>query len=103
MAMDSLAITDSLLPKTKSSERVFSVERDLLGICRFRLKLSNMEWCVCLQYWLRSGLQLQLTGTRFTEEKTEDQVIDEVMFSDDVVMVVILEVSWVFLCRASDQ
>lgn len=76
MAMDYLAITAT----SASSERVFSVGRDLLGICRFRLKVSTMEWCVCLRSWLRSGLQL--SGTRFTEEKNEDQVIDEVMLSD---------------------
>ncbi len=76
MAMDYLAITAT----SASSERVFSVGRDLLGICRFRLKVATMEWCVCLRSWLRSGLQL--SGTRFNEEKTEDQVIDEVMLSD---------------------
>ena len=35
---------------------------------------------MCLRSLLRSGLKL--SETRFTDEKTDDQVIDEVMFSD---------------------
>ena len=54
MARDYLAITAT----SASSERVFSVGRDLLGICRFCLKPTTMEACMCLRSWWRAGISL---------------------------------------------
>lgn len=52
MARDVLAVTAS----SASSERSFSVGRDLLGLARFRLMPETMEASVCLRSWLRAGL-----------------------------------------------
>ncbi|KZR99449.1 Uncharacterized protein APZ42_004668, partial [Daphnia magna] len=54
MARDYLAITAT----SASSERVFSSGKDLLGICRFCLKPTTMEACMCLRSWLRAGIKL---------------------------------------------
>ena len=51
MARDILAVTAT----SASSERSFSVARDLLGLSRYRLTPEVMEASSCLCSWLRSG------------------------------------------------
>lgn len=48
MARDYLAVTAT----SASSEREFSIGRDLLGICRNSLA---MQACICLRSWMRGG------------------------------------------------
>jgi hypothetical protein len=86
MARDYLAITAT----SASSERVFSTGKDLLGICRFCLKPTTMEACMCLRSWLRAGIKLMdgqdanvsssqepLRGSKSTTEADSIPVLSE--------------------------
>jgi hypothetical protein len=104
MARDYLAITAT----SASSERVFSSGKDLLGICRFCLKPTTMEACMCLRSWLRAGIKLMggedanvssssqepLRGSMSTAEEVAQSVPEADAECTEEVVVFIADEDW---------
>ncbi|KZS00289.1 putative Zinc finger protein [Daphnia magna] len=66
------------IPATSaSSERAFSVGKDVFGIARMSLKAETVEALVCLRSWYRLGIIVEMDVQPFLDENADGQFMEE--------------------------
>jgi hypothetical protein len=71
------------IPETSaSSERAFSVGKDVFGIARMRLQPETVEALICLRSWYKLGIIAKMDVQSFLYENGDEKLMEEYSESD---------------------